>query len=256
LELGAAAGETTMGLRQRIANLANAALRPLGAQLVRCPGNEKPWDEAFRRWIEQAEASGRDPNEMGDREWGDDPLAQALERHYLPAIGEESVVLELGPGTGRLTRHIIGRCHSLILVDYSPLVCAWLRKYLAGKGRFVVHQIEAPRLAMVGSASVDAVLANGVFEHIDVDDLVCFLEEFERVLKPGGVVAFNFDNLMSPEGWAWFGSHRAAPGVRGIFRFYHPEMLQVIAERIGFRLRRMTTSASRFAYVELEKPSA
>jgi hypothetical protein len=44
----------------------------------------------------------RDPNDIGDEEWAADALVESLELRYLPRINGESVVLELGPGSGRL----------------------------------------------------------------------------------------------------------------------------------------------------------
>lgn len=242
-------------LRKTLARMANAVLRPLGAQLVPYTGKAKPWDEFFLRWIAEATASGQDPNDIGDLEWNDDPLKEVLERHYLPWIHPDSVVLELGPGTGRLTRHILGRCREVILVDYSELVCDWLHHYLKGKGNYRIIHIDRPVLARVKRDSVDVIVANGVFEHIDIDDLVCFLESFHRVLKPGGVVAFNFDNLMSPEGVAWFKRFRAEPGAKCIFRFHHPDVVRKLAEEVGFQILQLHTSASRFAYIAMRKPA-
>lgn len=242
-----------MGIKRNIANIANQILEPMGARLVAYHGDVKPWDEFFERWIAEAEAAGKDPNDLGDVEWSDDPLKQALEEFYLPHVTPESVVLELGPGTGRATRHIIGRCREMVLVDYSTLVCEWLTKYLAGKGRFQVHAIDKPKMPMVESESVDFALANGVFEHVGMDDLAFFIEEFYRVLKPGGFFCFNFDNFMSEGGWEWLRKYRGVAGAQNPFRFYHPEMVAKLAERAGFRVARMKTSESRFAFGELEK---
>jgi ubiquinone/menaquinone biosynthesis C-methylase UbiE len=239
---------------RRMGKAANTLIQPFGVRIQRVQ-IEKPWDNIFTEWIKHAEASGSDPNNLGDSAWHDDPLPQALERHYLPHVRPDSVVLELGPGTGRLTRHLIGRCKQLILVDYSRFVCEWLQRYLQGKGCFEVHQIDKPCISMVPANSVDTVLANGVFEHIDVDDLYSFLAEFRRLLKPAGVVAFNFDNITSRGGLEHFGTNPPPLGERRIFRFYHPEMLRILCESIGFHVIRITTDSSRFGFIEMKKPA-
>jgi SAM-dependent methyltransferase len=257
----------TMGWKRRLATLANRVLAPLGARLepVRSvdephlfePGRHapdaKPWDATFRRWIAEGKASGRDPNELCDRGWGS-PLS-AAETHYLPHITPASVVLELGPGTGALTRYLLLRCRELILVDYSEVVCRWMDEYLTGKERpFTVHRIDGPTLPMVSSGSIDVVIAHGVFEHVELDDTISFFEEFHRVLKPGGVAAFNFDNIMTEEALELFRRLRPAPGGRCIFRFYHPETLRRLGHAVGFETLRLTVSESRFGYVEFAKP--
>ena len=94
--------------------LLNRILRPFGS---RVSGPEKPWDAVFDSWIAQAQALGEDPNDAGDREWGN-PVPY-LERHYYPHLSPDKVVLELGPGSGRYTRHLLGRASKLILVDES-----------------------------------------------------------------------------------------------------------------------------------------
>jgi SAM-dependent methyltransferase len=236
-----------------IKQLVNSALAPLGLRVVRAEPRLKPWDYDFLAWIKEAKASGKDPNDVGDQDWNDDPLKEALDRHYYPHMNAESVVMELGPGTGRATRYLIGRCREMILIDYSQLVCDWLREYLQGKGKFRVYQIDRPAVPEVADGTVDLVVANGVFEHIDADGMMAFLQEFRRVLRPGGVVAFNFDTIMSEEGFRWF--LETPPQKRSIFKFYHPDMVKKLAEAVGYEVIALSTSASRFAFIELRKPA-
>lgn len=254
-------------MKRLLGRLVNAVLQPLHIRLVRIDpweakvaarvaagsGPERPWDREFARWLVEAEALGTDPNDLGDAAWHDDPLHEALEKYYLPHVTRDSTVLELGPGTGRVTRHVIHRCRKMVLVDYSRLVCAWLRKYLDGKGAFEVHRIAGPSLEMIATDSIDVILANGVFEHVDLDDMYRFFEEFHRVLKAGGVVAFNFDNIMSPEGVEWFRKSRGPAGARCIFRFHHPDVVHRLADLAGFRVLGIATGSTRFAYVEMQK---
>ncbi len=220
--------------------------------LLRRKKTDKPWDDTFSRWIETGRAEGIDPNDVGDREW-DDPRAH-VEATYHPHIRPGATVLELGPGTGRITRHVIGRCGRMVLVDYSQTACDWLKQYLKGRGAFEVHCITKPTLAPVASASIDFLFAFGVFEHIGPDDLSWFLDEFHRVLKPGAVAVFNFDNIMSPEGLAWHRRWRLTPGHRNIFRFYHPDVVARLARAAGLAVAIVRTNESRHAEIELAKP--
>lgn len=242
-----------MRFRAQLGAVANSFLRPFRVRLVPDHHDTKPWDDLFKDWIARAKANGIDPNEIGDIEWSDDGLNQVLEERYLSLVSDASVVLELGPGSGRLTRHLIKRSKEVICVDYSSLVCAWLSEYLSGKGLYRIHQIMTPSIPMVSDASVDVVIAHGVFEHFDLEDTWYFLEEFYRVLKPSGTVSFNFDNIMSEGGIAWFRKWKGAPGTKSIFRFHHPQGIQRIAETMGYTTRRLTTNQSRLAHIELEK---
>jgi SAM-dependent methyltransferase len=243
-----------MPLFQSLPRLVNVCLRLVGARIVRHRPGVMPWDGAFRDWIAKAKKLGVDPNDLGDREWNDDPLREALLNFYLPYIRPDSTVLELGPGTGRLTRHLIGRCREMILVDYSRLVLDWLQGYLRGKGRFHTCRVQSPFMPDVASDSVDVIVANGVFEHMDPDDMAWYLEDFRRVLKPAGVAVFNFENIMSEGGLAWQRRFRGAPGDRCIFRFYHPQAVCRLAEAAGLQVLRLTSSAHRLAFIELQKP--
>jgi SAM-dependent methyltransferase len=241
----------------QLANAANAVLRPFSIQLVRRRDEskgQKPWDRKFAAWIAQAREQGIDPNDLGDVAWADDRLGESLSGHYLPAISAQSVVLELGPGTGRLSRHLIDRCRELVLADYSQLVCDWLQHYLRSKGRFRIVHLSSPVLAEIPSQTVDVVVAHGVFEHIDLDDMASFLDEFARVLRPGGVAMFNFDNFVSRGGLEWFARWRPAPGNPGIFRFYHPDVVRAVAALSGFEVQYIAADDSRHATAKLTKP--
>ena len=189
------------------------------------------WDEHFRRWVADARAKGSDPNERGDTEWSTDRLDIGLERYY--RADPAWTILELGPGTGRLTRHLAGRCRHLILVDFSDLVCQWMNEYLKGKGSYEVHRIEGSAAPMVADASVDAVYAHGVMEHLDIDVLYWFLRDFRRILKPRGAVAFNFDNVATEDSLQTMRTY-SGPERRSIFKFHHPGAVEYVAHSLGF----------------------
>jgi cyclopropane fatty-acyl-phospholipid synthase-like methyltransferase len=212
----------------------------------------RPWDSTFERWVSEAASQGLDPNDVGDQEW-ENPLPH-LQQFYFPHIRPDSVVLELGPGSGRITRHLIGRCREILLVDFSAAACKWLGNYLPGKGNFKTYIIDKPQWPAIGRESVDFFCAFGVFEHIGLDDMRWYLEEIERVLVPGGIAIFNFDNLMSPEGIEWHKQWRRNPGDRNIFRFYHPDMVRRLAEVSALEVTSLRASDSRHAEIELKKP--
>lgn len=244
-----------MGWKRSVSRAINAVLSPLGARIVPSDTYDNSWDRTFRKWVIEARAQGRDVNDLGDSDWTNDPLPQALQ-HYLPHVTKDSVVLELGPGTGRLTRHVLPRCAKLIAADHSKYVCVFLREYLRGKGNFRVLHIPSSRALDVASSSVDVALANGVFEHLDPEEAFCYLCGFARVLKPNGKAVFNFENIMSKGGLAWFQSQLRDPGERIVFRFYHPDTMQRLAEVAGLETIGLTTDHTRLAYITLRKPAS
>lgn len=235
------------GFRHVAAAAVNAVLRPLSLKIQ----YQQQWDRDFRRWVRQ---QGRDvdPNDAGDAEWGSDLLAEGLRDHYLPLLSPDAVIVEIGPGSGRLSRHLIGRCQELIVVDISKYVCKWMRNYLAGKGRFQVHRINGPWLPMLGDAAVDAVVAHDVFEHLDLDEIYWYLSEFARVLRPGGVCSFNFDSPVTPDGIAIMRMH-GGPGHHSVYRLHHPESIRCIATAAGFASASITQTATRIAFADLTR---
>ncbi|HXF54875.1 MAG TPA: class I SAM-dependent methyltransferase [Hyphomicrobiaceae bacterium] len=210
------------------------------------------WDVHFHEWVETAAARGLDANDIGDEAWANDHLAEVLEDRYLRYVPPGASVLELGPGTGRLTRHLVGRAGRLELVDNSKFVIEWIAKYLRGKIEFRAHLVNGPLFPQIADSSVDTALAHGVFEHLDFDETYGFLVEFRRVLKDGGQVSFNYDTLHSEAGARWFLDHYRA-GRRCIFRMYTPAFMSRVAEVAGFKVVRSIVSDDRLAHIVLVK---
>jgi SAM-dependent methyltransferase len=210
----------------------NGTLRPFGVKVVRVGRGGTGFEAVFSRWIAEAKQRGVDPNDIGDAEWGSDLLDYALEMYYRPLVGAESVVLELGPGSGRLSRHLVGKVRKLIVVDNSDGVLAWMTDYLRGKGEHEVHRITGSAVPMVSASSVDAVFAHGVMEHLDLDEIYWFLLDFRRVLVPNGTIVFNFDNATSVGGLRWIeetsGTNYCSP-----FRFHAPAAIRSVASAAG-----------------------
>jgi SAM-dependent methyltransferase len=226
---------------------ANTVLRPLNLRLQ----YQQRWERDFKRWAQQ-QGRGLDPNDVGDAEWASDLLDEGLRDHYLPLLSPQAVIVELGPGSGRLSRHLIGRCRELIALDNSKYVCKWMRGYLEGKGRFEVHRISGPRLPMLGDAAADAVVAHGVFEHLDLDETYWFLSEFARALRPGGVCSFNFDSPVTSDGIAAMRRH-GGPGHRSVYRLHHPESIRCVAAAAGFASASITQTDTRIAFADLTR---
>jgi ubiquinone/menaquinone biosynthesis C-methylase UbiE len=99
----------------------------------------------------------------------------------LPLSGE---VLEVGSGTGELWKHVDHIDTRLTLTDFSPAMCAQLRKL--DLANVAVEQCNAAALPYT-DGRFDGVVANHMIYHVDSPDAV--LNELSRVLKPGGSIA-------------------------------------------------------------------
>jgi len=232
------------------------AMEQLTNLIKRATGGEPTegkWDKQFREWIADAESKGLDPNDVGDKAWANDYLAETMEERYLGLVPANGVVLELGPGSGRLSRHLIKKAKRLELIDSSTFVIDWISRYLVGKGDFRATLIPVPSMPHLADGSIDLVVAHGVFEHLDFDESYYFLAEFARVLKSGGKVSFNYDNIASSGGGDWWMSHKKRAGVRSIFRFYTPEFMTRIAELAGLGVDKSYVTEDRLAHLVLVK---
>jgi SAM-dependent methyltransferase len=101
-------------------------------------------------------------------------------------------VLEMGFGTGLVTRELLARGVPFELLEGSPKLCELARRKHAGTG-LVVH--EGLFEAFAPAASYDAVLALHIAEH--VDDPVALFGVVRRWLAPGGAIVVIVPNAQS-----------------------------------------------------------
>jgi SAM-dependent methyltransferase len=94
-------------------------------------------------------------------------------------LGVESRVLDLGAGTGKLTRGLVGRVGSVVAVEPLDAMREWLSRVVAS-AEAVSGFAEALPLE---AASVDAVFSGEAFHWFSLEPA---LAEIRRVLRPGG----------------------------------------------------------------------
>ncbi len=116
---------------------------------------------------------------------GSDPQ-RAAETAHAPG----GRILEIGPGGGRWTEHLVPIASRLVLVDLTPACIALCRKRFAGHGHIEYHVNDGRSLPFLDDASVDAVWSFDTFVHIEPTDIRSYVAEFSRVMTPGafGVV--------------------------------------------------------------------
>jgi predicted SAM-dependent methyltransferase len=132
------------------------------------------------------------------------------------------------------------------VVDRSEFVCEWMRSYLPG---IDVRHSTGCYLPLL-SQSMDAFCAHGVFEHLLAEEIYWFLLEGARVLRPGGKVVFNFDNVATAGGLDHL-VENSSPNRVSAFRFHHPDAIAALARRAGFSDVRIETSESRNGFALL-----
>jgi len=112
--------------------------------------------------------------------------------------GRPRDVLDLGAGTGKLTRSLVGRAEHVTAVDPSPRMLDQLRQTVHG----VTTLVGTAEAIPLPDASVDAVVVAQAWHWVDP---VRAVPEVARVLRPGGVL-----------GLVWNTRDESVPWVRAL----------------------------------------
>ena len=121
-------------------------------------------------------------------------LHQLIQRHFPP--NRDAAILDLGCGYGSLIYHARRAGFvNVVGVDRSPQQVAEARR-LGIDG--VIEGDILEYLASTPSGSQDVVLTFDVIEHFTRDELLPFVDEVHRVLKPGGQWIIHTPNGESP----------------------------------------------------------
>ena len=99
----------------------------------------------------------------------------------VPELPAESTVLELGAGTGKLTRLLVRRFARVLAIEPA----AEMRRLLVTNCPQAEALVGSAEQVPLPDASVDAVYAGEAFHKFDGERAVA---EFARVLRPGGVL--------------------------------------------------------------------
>lgn len=103
-----------------------------------------------------------------------------------PNISTSSTVLEIGPGHGRWSKEIVGRCGKLVLVDLSPSCIEHCRALLSDHRHVVYRVNEGKSLPDVADECVDFIWSYDAFVHMDTEVIESYFDEIHRVLSPRG----------------------------------------------------------------------
>jgi len=172
----------------------NAALRPLGVQLVR-GRNSDPAVRSFlsaRKTIAAAHRAGLSLADYIDQRNATPGTTASTVKAMLSIAGlsgHVDRVCEIGPGTGRYAERIIATLHPDVYEMYETAT-DWL-PYLRRLPNAKLLPADGRTLRHTASESVDLVHANKVFVYIPLVVTVGYLREMARATRPGGTVAFD-----------------------------------------------------------------
>jgi SAM-dependent methyltransferase len=126
--------------------------------------------------------------------------------------------VEIGAGIGRNCLALADRFEQVVGFDVSPEMVARARRFVPDRHVGFVNG-DGSSLRPITDASVDFVLSVAVFQHIPRVQLIeSYLREAARVLRSGGVLAFQWNSEVPVAGWRmrralsaaiqWSGIHR------------------------------------------------
>ncbi len=225
------------------------------------------WDDPeFQRWNVEMEgkpdSAVESLKDLGD-EWGDAQAVQQVVSEWIhPHVRADSVVGEVGTGGARIASLVAPRSGEFHAFDVAPLMLERARRRLQGVPNCHFHVVDRPELPVELNQRFDFVYSFDVFVHLDLHTQWSYLQEFSRVLRPGGRAFLHTANLASEDGWKRFESQ----GVYRVEGFYFvvPEMVRELCRRAGLRIveeRAAGSGSGNFYYerdylVLLEKPAA
>ncbi len=101
-----------------------------------------------------------------------------------------SPALDFGCGVGRLTQALAARVDAAIGIDVSARMVDLARRVNRRGKRVQYLQNDRPDLALIPSQSIGFIYSNITLQHVPPTDAVRYIQEFIRILRPGGFVVF------------------------------------------------------------------
>ena len=162
--------------------------------------------EGYPSYLEQANKVGMDVNDWIEQNLGWGAALPMLEQTVFPYLKEDSVICELGVGTGRWSRHLAKKIPrgELHLVDHSRWLVRFLEKYFSQTPNVHVHLCNSISLPFSKDSWIDFIFSEGTFIELKLGYFLLYAQEFFRVLKPGGHCIISYNDICTAEGWGHF----------------------------------------------------
>lgn len=176
-------------------------LGPLGYEVRDRVLSERP--EGFPGYLDEARRLRMDVNDYEEQKLGWRLPEPTLQEVVYPYLTECSSVCEIGPGTGRWSRCLIphlpqGELH---LVDQSPWMARFLTRYFTRAPRVYAHVGDGLSLPFPRDGWLDIVFSANTFVALTLGVITLYVQDFARVLKPGGYAVVDYLDPGTVEGW-------------------------------------------------------
>src|SRR5512139_2492721 len=145
--------------------------------------SEHPWTREGHEWSPGQTAAG------GEMLWW-----RSLRPRIVAHVPAERI-LEIGPGFGRWTQHLLSLCDHLIAIDVTERCIERCRERFTSSGRFEAWTNDGESLGMVPDGSLDFVFSFDSLVHAEAPVLRAYVRQLARKLKPGGTGFIHHSNL-------------------------------------------------------------
>lgn len=161
------------------------------------------WDNAAKTnaaWYVDTTVSYDNPDMAAFFETGHRIVDVALGGSPVAPV-EHGLAVEIGSGLGRNCLALAERFDRVVGVDIAPEMIRQSRA-LVDDPRVSFELCDGADLSSITSGTADFVLSFTVFQHIpEVGVIEAYLRETGRILRPGGVAAFQWNNQASERRW-------------------------------------------------------
>jgi len=153
-------------------------------------------------WSEDARQAGMEVNDFVEKDHKK-PALRELQKTVFPYISNNSIVCELGPGTGCYTRRIAERLTDgeLHIVDFDEYTIDFLKQYFKATPRMHYYVNSGSTLPLGSDACMDLVFCTSMFTGQNLTYFCAYIREFARVLKARGYAVFDYFDVAAEEGW-------------------------------------------------------
>ena len=206
--------------------------------------NIKLWDSYSKNWDKKT-AYIEDPNitdeeresylkHLGD-EWGTTADIQYITETFIyPYITQDSSVMEIGPGGGRMASKIVDRVNELYCVDVSIEMLKRVKSVLSSYSNVKYVLLKEPESLTALNIQLDYIFAFDVFVHLDLHLIWRYLKVIEILLKKSGVAFIHTTNLKAPGGWErFFKQKEYTPATH---YFITPDIIDTLLEHTGLEI--------------------
>jgi SAM-dependent methyltransferase len=217
---------------------ASRVLAPLGYELRDRVLSERP--EGFAGYLAAATRAGMDVNDYEEQCLGWRLPRPTLDTLVFPLLREDSSVCEIGPGTGRWSRHIIAQIPrgELHLVDPSPWMVRFLAGYFAHVPNVTAHLNDGQSLPFVPpqAAWLDVIFSANTFVELKLGVIWLYVRDVARALKPGGFAVVDYIDPTTTEGFEHLTTQSA--DMATVYTFHAPEVIDRVFQNAGLTVER------------------